>query len=345
MSDIALNIGGLRHQGWESIRLTRSIENVASGFDLTLSDRWRGVDRPTIVSGQACTVSLDNELLITGYSGAVLPNYAANSHGLQVQGRSKTGDLVDCSLIGREFKNLTLTMIATRLCAPFGISVMALVDTGAPFKVARLATGQPIFEFLEQLARIRAVRLMTTPEGHLYIVNAGTRFADVALEYGENIKDASGRSDLNQSFSEYTVVAQQDGLSLNPAAQADVNGTATDSRVKRYRPIAIETDGPADIAATRGRAQWEMNTRFGRGNEMTYTVAGWRQTPNGRTWQPNEQVRIVDPVARINKTWLITQTVLIKDDQGSRTEITVKPRAAFDLIPLPDPNEGGGVFG
>ena len=339
MPEITLTMDGKRHQGWESISITRSIERVASAFDLGLSHRWGKGAPPAIRAGMPCTVHIDNELLISGHCDGVSPSYDDTTHSIAVQGRSATADLVDCSLSGQEFKNLTLTQIASKLCQPFGITVLALVDVGAPFKVARLANGQPIFDFLEQLARIRAVRLVTDPKGRLVITTAGTAYADTALVFGDNIRAASGSNDTAQRFSQYTVTAQQDGLNLNAEGQANVSGGAADTRMGRYRPITIETDTPADIGACTQRAEWERNTRFGRGQGVVYTVSGWQQTPGGRTWQPNELVQVVDPWQGINGERLITEVRSISDLQGEHSEITVLPRAAFVLIPLPEPEE------
>lgn len=335
--DIVLTLNSTRHLGWQSISLARSIERVAANFELKLSHKWADAEPPTIISGQPCTLHLGNELLLTGYSDTVAPAYDSQSHSLAVQGRSRPGDLVDCSLVGREFKNLSLLQIAQKLCAPFGITVSAVADVGAPFTVVRLATGQPIFDFLEQLARIRAVRLVSNAEGHLIITTAGTGYADTALTFGKNIKRAAGSFDVSQVFGDYFVTAQQDGVTLGATEQADANGTASDAHVTRYRPTAIELDGPGDIAACNRRAQWERNTRSGRSGTVTYTVAGWQQTEGGRTWVPNELVQVSDPWNRINGERLITETRLIKDMQGERTEITVMRPEAFKLIPLPEP--------
>lgn len=345
MADMILTIGEQRHLGWQRVAVSRSMERGADFFELTLTDRWGGgsgiASARGITSGEPCTVHLDNELLITGYTDAVEPSYDHESHEIIVQGRSRAADLVDCSRVGQEFKNQTLTQIASKLCAPFGITVKAATNVGKPFKVLRLATGQSLFEFLEYAARIRAVRLVANAAGELVITNAGTTYADTALVFGENIKAARGRFDLSQAYSEYSVVAQQDGVSLSASAQAEVKGTAKGAGVKRYRPIAIESDIPADLAGCTARAAWEASTRYGRAQSAVLTVAGWQQKTGGRVWQPNERVQVTDPWLGITGERLISEVRLTKDQSGTLAELTVMPLQAFALTALPEPDDGG----
>src|SRR4029077_7785864 len=78
-----------------------------------------------IVPGSPVTILLDGEVVITGYVDSYAPRFDANSHGVEIRGRSRTCDFVDGAAIvpGGQFKQLTLTEIAERLAAPFGITV------------------------------------------------------------------------------------------------------------------------------------------------------------------------------------------------------------------------------
>jgi len=339
MPELILNVGDQLHQGWKRVSILRSIEHAAHAFDITLTDRWGEGEPRAIKAGEACSLKYGNELLITGYIDAVEPSHDAKSHSVRVRGRSKPGDLIDCSIPQREYKQQDLLQIATALASAFGIKVTSETDIGAKFKSVRLAAGQPIWEFLEQLARIRAVRFVSDINGDLLITTAGSGRADIALELGVNIKSAQAEIDHSQLFSAYLVKAQEGGLLLSAEGAAFPQGSAKDARVTRYRPLTIESETTTDKAGCQTRAEWARNTHFGRARSTIITVPGWLQKDGGRTWMPNELVPIDDELLGIKGDRLIRSVTMLLDENGTRTELAVVPKEAFDLTPLPDPAE------
>ena len=340
MPDLILSVGDQLHQGWTRVSILRSIEHAAHAFDISLTDRWGERESRAIKAGESCSLKYGNELLITGFIDAVEPSYDANSHSVRVRGRSKPGDLVDCSILQTEYKEQNLLQIATALADPFGIKVTADAEIGEPFKSVRLAAGQPIWEFLEQLARIRAVRLISDINGNLLITTAGTGRADTSLELGVNIESAQAELDLSQQFSEYWVKAQEGGnLLLSAEAAAFPQGLAKDSRIGRYRPITIESETTTDTSGCQRRAEWARNTHFGRARSTIITVTGWQQVEGGRTWMPNELVHINDDWLGVKGDRLIRSANLLIDENGTRTQLAVVPKEAFELTELPEPEE------
>lgn len=343
LPEVILTVGGTRHRGWKEIRITRGIEHGAFGFELLLTESWGNNIKRDVQADEVCTLKLANELLLTGYIDAVEPEHDAKTHGIRVRGRSKVGDMVDSSTTGKEFKNQTLLQIASYFGVMFDVPVKVApgVNIGAPFKSLRIAPGQGVFEFLEFAARIRGLRLVSTPEGELLITRAGSRHADTALILGKNIRSARGLVDISQTFRNYTVISQQgENPLLSSEAQAYPKASVIDFRSSRiHRSTVIELDNPSDNAGCKDRALWERNTRFGRSRSAMIVVSGWQQTPGGRTWLPNELVQVDDAMIAVKGPRLITQADIVLDDQGSRTEITVQPKEAFDLNELPEPDD------
>ena len=137
MSDLILTVNGNKYGGWQSVEVNRSIERPSGSFGLTLTELWPDQTEPwPINEGDACTVSMDGEVAITGHVDDVVPQFNDISHGITVTGRDNTGDLVDCSAIAKsgEWKGRNILQIAKDLAAPFGIEVTADVDPGPPFK-------------------------------------------------------------------------------------------------------------------------------------------------------------------------------------------------------------------
>ncbi len=340
--DIALVINGERLTGWRTIDIGRSMEKGFFEFNATATSPWRTDSRRKIEAGQPFEVKYGNELLMTGYIDDVYPEYDANTHELSISGRSKTADLVDCSTIGKTFTDQTLVQIAEALCDPFDIKVIDKAGENKKFRDQQaIAEGEAIWDFLDQLARIRAVRLMSDVDGNLVITRAGTTRSKTPLVLGGNIRQASGTFSYRNRFRDYHVVANQAGETSQLTAR-DTSlpyGTIRDGVIKRHRPIVIVNEHSADIEDCQKRADWQMRTHAGRSESVVYTVGGWTDD-NGKTWLPNVKVPVDDAYLGTASDKLIAESWLKLDKSGARTELLVMPVSAFDLVAIPEEKKG-----
>ncbi|WP_126456736.1 phage baseplate assembly protein [Sulfuriflexus mobilis] len=339
MPEVILKVNGTRYGGWLKIRITRSIEQIAGTFELTVTERWAGqTSARRILTGDKCQVLVDKEIVITGYVDDVDPTYDANQHVVTITGRDKTGDLVDCSAAGVQLSKRTLLEVAIQECKPFGIKVRAETNVGGKFEKNKPDEGETVFESLEKIARIRAVLLISDGLGDLVIARAGKKRISTTLELGKNILKASGATSHRDLYSKYSVKGQHAGDDFtSPEDNAHALGEAIDKRIKRYRPLTIIAEEQVDKASAKRRAEWERNVRFGRSKPNTYTVQGWHHKTG--LWMPNVLVPVRDPYKGINGDLLIAGVSLVLDENGSTTELSMKPREAFDLLPLPEPSD------
>lgn len=346
MSDLVLTVDGQRYAGWMGLRLSRGVEQVAGGFELTLTERFDGLTTPRpIRAGQKASVSIDGQRVIQGWIDVVAPSYDATSHTLGVSGRDATGDLVDCAAICKagSYSGRTLAQIAKDLCAPFKVAVIVQADVGAPFADWRIEPGETVIDNLDRAARYRGVLLMSDGQGNLVITQPGELKAPAALELGKNIEQAAGHSSLQQRFAEYIVKAQQAGTDMMfGEAAAAPTARALDAAIGRYRPTVIIAEDQANAGSCKTRAQWQRSIAAARGNQVVYTVSGW--LANGQLWQPNALVDVHDRFLGIDETRLISQVDFSLDEQGERTELTVVGRHAYDPIKLPEPPAHEGLF-
>lgn len=335
MPDIQLFVNGRIYGGWKEATITRSLDAVAGKFDLVSMDKWDATaQRWTIFPGDACQVKIDGQALITGYVDKAGPSYDADSHGIKILGRDKTGDLVDCSAIvkGSELRGLALDGIVAALVKPFGIGVVAQVDSGQAFQSFAIQPGETVWEAIERAARQRFMVVTTDGEGNAVIADIGaTRAADALVE-GDNIKAASAEYDYSQRFSEYVVkgqaAAQNDGW--EPAVSA-VESRATDPNVKRYRPKIINAETQASDGSAGNRAQLEAASRAGKSTKITVTVQGWTMS-NGDLWPLNAMVRIRSPLLSIDEDVVITEVkFIVSDTNGITTEMQLTRPDAYLL--------------
>ncbi|AMK09655.1 phage baseplate assembly protein [Pseudodesulfovibrio indicus] len=337
--DVTLKVGGQIYAGWKSITIRRSMEQLASTFELGLTDRWNGssVARP-IKPGLACSVLIDGKTIITGHIDDAEPSYDGAAHGITVSGRDLTGDLVDCSAPSTQFADRTLLQVAKDLCKPFGVGVKAETDVGGVFSTLKNNEGDSIFDTLESAARVRAVLLMSDGLGNLLLTKAGTDRVSTRLALGENIVTASARFSNRDRFSSYTVKGQSaGGDDWNAEDAAHPLATATDTGVSRHRPLTVLAEENIDQAAAQKRADWECNVRFGRSRRVQYRVAGWTHADG--LWTPNRLVRVKDAYLAVDQELLIAGAALTLDGKGWWTDLDLLPREAFLRAALPEPED------
>lgn len=338
---IELRVDGKKFGGWKRISIQRSIEQIAGGFVLEVSHRWPGVDIPIgLREGLPCEVWINNDLVITGYIDDYEPEVTESSSYIRVEGRDKTGDLVDCSAIHKtgQWRGATLKQIVSDIAAPFGIKVQISpnLDQGETFKSFSLEDGEKAFEAIDRACRLRAVLCTSTPAGEVLLTHAGTAAAGAAIEEGVNARRFKARHTWKERFSEVTLKAQTPGDDHDfGAAAAQLKASAKDPEINRYRPLIVMADHSTDSASLQDRAAWEVKVRMGRGKRGTCTLVGWRTGKDGiggELWQPNTTTPMKSERMNLDQTMLIVGCQYNLSEQGATTEITFARPEAFELI-------------
>ena len=334
---IEIKVNQAIYGGWKSCRLPFGIEQIANSFELNFTDRWSGQDNPyPITVGSECQVLIDNETVITGYVDDNTPSFDANSHEINLTGRDKTGDLVDCSAIHRsgQWNGATLDKIARDICKPYGIKVIVEVPIGTAFATFSIEEGESAFEAIDRACRMKAVLPVSDGRGNLILTRAKSGAPVANLVEGENILAAQGNYSMRERFSEYIIKGQDranDDFDA-PEAHTQVMARATDSFVKRHRPLIILTEDKGPHATYKERAEWERNVRRGRSARATITVRGWRN-PTGALWRANNIVYVYSPYLGADANLLVAGGTYVMDgQQGEKTELTVVGRDALDLL-------------
>ena len=146
MSDrVTLNVEGVEFIGWTAVSISCGIEQAAREFSIGVTVRYPGEPNALrIAPGMACAVLIGDDLVLNGYVDSVDPSQDGSKSEIAISGRSRTCDLVDCSCLEKpgQFAGLKAEAIAAELAKPYGVEVVAEVDTGAVF--GRKATRRKI---------------------------------------------------------------------------------------------------------------------------------------------------------------------------------------------------------
>lgn len=336
---VSLLVNELRYEGWTEIRVTRDINRAAADFSLTVTERWAGQLQPVrIRPGDTCRVKIGEDLVLTGQVDDVSPSYDARSHSVTIAGRSRTAQLVDCSaseIPGQIFRQ-KIEWVAEHLAKPYGVEVVAAVDTGPGVPVVQIYPGESVFEVIERHARPKGLLVTDDAKGRLVLTRAGTERMAGGIALGVNALSGRANFTMRDRYTDYVVKGQRPGEDGAGTARdfAGSVGRAQDPQVPLGRRLLIVAENPGDSIAMRSRAAWESATRAGRALQAEYRLVGWRDA-KGALLRPNTLARVKDDWLGIERDLLITAvTVSLADPGGSTAALTLMPPEAF--VPQPE---------
>lgn len=341
---VELLVGGRLFGGWKRVEVQRSIEQLAGGFVLELTRRWPGQDDlpalPRLREGLPCQVLLDGDVVVSGYIDTFEPELSSSSCSIRVEGRDKTGDLVDCAAVyrGGQWSNARLERIVRDIAAPFGLPVIVQpgLDQGDPFKSFALEDGEKAFDAIDRACRLRAVLCTSTPDGALWLGTAGEVASGATLEEGRNVLRISSTHSWKDRFSKVIVKGQVPGDDDQYGASASqLKAQALDPEIDRYRPLVVMAEHGTSNASLRERAEWEISVRMGRGKRGRVSVVGWRTGQDGRAgplWLPNTLVRVISPTMQLDGDMLIVAAAFTLTEGGAITELTFCLPEAFEQV-------------
>lgn len=354
--DLKLIVNGKAFGGWLDVRVERGIEQAAGSFHIGATQRWPGLATHfDIPKFSPCEVRIDDDLVLTGFVDRVAGRRSGSAASLEISGRSRTADMIDCSpdFTDTELAGLSLAEVARRVAAPFKVSVVATGDaaTGQSFAVASKHHGETAWRLIERLARQRQLLVMDDEKGNLVLAHLGeTRAKDRLVHPADGTLVAGFADDTAGRFSEYRVKAQagerwsdvNSDVAGVPAALAHVEGSFRDPDVPRYRPKTILSEGAAKKEGAMARAEWECRRNMGRSRRVSVTRVGWRQR-DGSLWKPNQLVQVELPQLNVQAELALATVRYIKSEAtGTICEMELSPPEAFTPEPPEQPGGTGG---
>lgn len=334
-----------QHDGWTDVAVTRSLEQFASTFNISFNQRWTEEQLAIpIREGYACTLSLDGTKVISGYVDDAAVDQDATSLSLSVAGRSKAGDLVDCSAIHQTgaWKNATLFQIVSDLIQPFGLSAVtdpSVISTNINelFDSFAIQLGETVYETMERGCRSRGVLLASDADGTVRLTNvsAKTTATKILRGVGGNVISGGRSGSMRERFSQVSVYAQSVGKAGYAQKQVSQQKyTIKDDAVTRYRPLIIKAEkGFGTAQKLQTRAVWERNVRAGKAQRLHYTLDGWSNAEG--LWQPNVLVTVDDSVLEVKTTMLVVSVTQRKSiEAGTNVDLELCDPRALTVEPL-----------
>ncbi len=364
-NEVEIRVGGKRYGGWKSVLITSSIDQVARAFALEVTENFPGnTDFKALQTGELVQVFIGEDLVCTGYITSTPISYDGKTITVQVQGKSRTVDLVDCcppsaayaaptassnlwsEVKGKSgkaqaspstaakpqttWKNLPAGRIIEELAKPYGIT-LTISGESNEVKTHTVNPGETVFESIKRLITKDNLVLTDDEAGNLVLVEPGSAGqATDALELGGNILKASAKFDASARFSRYVALGQHAGTDEDfGRTAAEDKGVAADPEVKRFRLKVLKDSGQASLKTAGERVQFEANFQAAKFRAATYTVQGWRQS-DGSLWRPNTTVLVRDQkLFPSGGTMLVVQVKLQLSSAGMTAELGLMPPAGY----------------
>ncbi|SIP96298.1 phage baseplate assembly protein [Bosea sp. TND4EK4] len=372
---ISLKIDGEIFDQFYRVDLCHDLSELSASFELACRDEFRAMqswDYATPVDGSGpldwgkkAEIFVDDELWLIGWIDEVMPDASIGQDGVVISGRDVTGDLVDCPPDPRgkhEYRDLSLTEFAEKLCKPFGIKVRCDTDVSPNFDKMTVEAGETVLSALSKYAKQRGVLITTDRVGTLVITRSGQERAAAGIRFPGNVTRLRGSFSARERFSDYFVKGQSeknggrrgnaaaldataqplDAAPSAPAAASSdpedepegsgtlVMGYAKDSEVTRWRPFIAMARTKATHLDAQRQAEWEMRTRRGKGDKEDYAWPDFRA--NGELWKPNTISDVVDAYSNIDRDMLIAGVRVTYDDRGPKSRLRFTGPEAYDVL-------------
>lgn len=370
---VELRLDGQVFDEWTVVEITRDLSEISGSFRLELRDGARSISSwpfatlaayaSAVVTGLEATIAIDGEPVLVGWIDEIAPAAREGYVAVSVEGRDRTGDLVDCTVAPdgpTEFMGLDLLQVARRAVEPFGVEARAEADVGDTFDRYTFDVGETALSAIEKGARQRALLVTSDGVGALVLSRSGSGRAPGDIVFPGSAMESAGRFSARDRHSDYRVKGQAEAAAgtradrapldaREPPAGGDapvqraaveergalIHAQALDPEVQRFRPLVsmARTQLRQDGAET--QADWMMRTARAASEKLDYEVKGYRGA-SGELWRPNELVFVDDRFLTVHRDMLIAGVVFVHDERGARTRLRITGPDTYDQEPVGD---------
>lgn len=341
---LTLRLNGREYENFTEARVERDIERVCSTFSFVATAR-RANFLP-IRDNDEVEILADGQVIMTGVVDNYHPSANPQQHAIQVKGRSRTRNLVDCTFESKTSTPVTFANLATSVAGNFNIDVVDEVGDNTTFDTGLIASiGQKAFEFLEPFARKRQSLLTDDSQGRLVITRGSTESSSYSLKnlYNKPLQNNLLSVDFDKNVSglygKYICHSQLNLVDLGGfvAGEQAVNqvGEAIDSDVDQLRVYDFYAEEATSVTELEQRAQWELALRRARAFNYSAKVQG--HSYNGEVWKHNLLYRVDDDFSQLYGMYLCGNIVYHQSlEEGSTTTLNLKPANAYSLQAIID---------
>lgn len=339
---VSVRVGGKPFDDWEQIAVQASVKDAARSMTMAVPDTPGAPMWPSVFKGgPEITVSTragddapakggGGELLFTGYVEHIVPDLQGDQFFVRISARAKGADAIDSSVdhTKPDYVKSDVLKVA-RDQDRFGIGFKIDFKPDG-FDRWRPNVGHTLFAALAPLAEDENATLAGQADGSIKITRAGAaaKSQGAPLVEGQNIPIISATFDESGQHSQ--VKAHGQNFEGNGASAIALMGQATNSTVKRFRPLHEHHDRQTSKAKLKVRAERRRDKEQGEGVRAQVTMKTWRDD-SGKLFEPGNLIFVYSPSMSLSQNLLIESVAYSQtgdDSTGTRCVLSlVDPRA------------------
>jgi len=349
---IILEVNGTEFTNFNSIEVNISLDTLSGSFRF---DAFTDSVNPfPIEIDSPCRVLVDGVAIITGFIEIISVNYDTGSHNISIEGRDKTGDVIDSTLDGGVDFNgpISLQAIIEQILVKAkipDIKVINEVDDIDDFTASEKVSGEigiTVFNLIEGYCRKRQVLITSDGDGNIVITRGSgisteaTLFNTLDTPELNNIKSASVTYDNSKRFNRYIVKSQLNSVGNKNLLSVGVNtvtvtnsfGQSEDLDIRESRTLVMIAEKASTSGDCKKRATWQANINRSRSFSYEVTLQGHTDSTTGEIWQPNMLIQIRDVFSGLEGQFLINSVTFRLDiDDGNVVTLGIVNTDAYTL--------------
>lgn len=326
--EVTVIAGGMQWTAWRRVTVKASFKSAARSFQIEAAAEPGGAATAwAFKAGTQVDILFNGSLACRGYVDRYQPKISEHkSAEITIAGRSKSQDFIDSSAVHDtgQFKNKNPQEIGSTL-DKFGVGITT-DETLDQVPVYRITPGETAFRCVEKLCREQGVFPVGQADGSIKITKGGKQRHAGAIIEGVNMK--SGSADHNWAGRHSDVMVRGQRPIGHGADNLQVEGTAQDGDVGRYRPVVVVHDGDTSKDRATKRAKTRRDREAGNSLKAEVTVQGCHDDA-GTLWEPGSLIFLQSVFLDVQQDMAIESIELSQDrESGSLSVLSlVDPRA------------------
>ena len=310
-------------ESFNDFSLTKSIENFCNSFSFTITNKM--ANDIFLAEGSRIRISIADENQFAGLVESINHSQTSNSHSITVQGRDKTGELIDSYIIAKQYKQNDFLKLLRLVLNDNGYQNIKITSD---IKILPKLVGksfipekeEKIFSFIDRLARQLRVILITDSDGDILITREGADLAVGGLDASNNIISTSLDIDTSESYKYIKIIGN---IKTDQSKKRLTQGKEIiDERSQTNKRLIVNIGNNTNRQNIESIANWYMAVKRGKGARYNATVQGFlTNNTTGLLWQANTTVILKDSKKGINGLFLIQNVNYSQSLEGSKTDL------------------------
>ena len=310
LNDVTVTISGERQEvtGWNGLQIVRGIDQASDAFSFSFPWEATPENRARFVAYRTSLIEIKYgaELIVTGIAEKYEPSYSSAGVDMTINGRSRSGVLLDLSA-GPPFElDGAFNTIAAQLSPVPVSSTPNLQDL-----TVQIEPGQSVYDVLSGIASAHNLYAFPQADGGLVfrLLNTPAPVAEIREGIAPVIS-VNTSMDLTRRYYRYTALTTTDGDTFT----AEAVDEGVDPSLRDGLIVEPQQDADVQFAANFARSRGIMDSYA-----CAVTVAGW--TVNGQLWRPGMTVTANFPSAMIYRDYIfmVRRVTMQLDETGGAT--------------------------